>query len=184
MPDISLKAMFPQGMHPTPATVASPPYPARHSHLPLSVFIAENSSQAHMEELVDGLPSLSRILDPGGQAVHWSLPGVSLKEATPQGEHPMLVTLASPLYPARHSHTPLPSFFLSSEDTHNQSHSWNFERYLQLLLPWDMKCIGRCLCFPCRLQTHKDCTQHQHSLHRHHIQQSTHTFRFLHSSQH
>ena len=50
-------------------TVASPPYPAEHSHLPVSELNSAFDPQTQESELV-AVVSPSEMEDPGGHAVH------------------------------------------------------------------------------------------------------------------
>ena len=58
-------------------TVASPPYPAEHSHLPVSEFISAFPPQTQESELV-AVVSPPEMEDPDGQAVHWVFPAAPL----------------------------------------------------------------------------------------------------------
>ena len=117
-PTSSLCAFEPQGVQPTIATVASPPYPAEHSQRPVSVFISAFDPHTQEPELVASV-SPSAMLDPAGHDVHCVLPTSDLYDVVPQALHPTLATVASPPYPAEHSQRPV-SVFISAFAPHTQ----------------------------------------------------------------
>ena len=104
LPAVGLKALDPHGLHPTKPLIASPPYPAEHSQRPVSEFKTAFAPQAHEAELV-ALLAPPEINDPVGHGVQAMLPAVALKPAEPHGLQPTKVLVASPPYPASHSHT-------------------------------------------------------------------------------
>ena len=79
--------------------VASPPYPAEHSHRPVSVFISAFNPHTQESELV-AFVLASAMLDPAGHAMHCAFPTSDLYNAVPQALHPRLGFVASPPYPA------------------------------------------------------------------------------------
>ena len=98
--------------------VASPPYPAEHSHRPVSVFISAFNPQTQESELVAFVLS-SAMLDPAGHAMHCAFPTSDLYEAVPQVLQPIPVFVASPPYPAAHSQRPV-SVFISAFNPQTQ----------------------------------------------------------------
>ena len=102
LPVVGLKDVEPHGLHPTKLFVASPPYPAEHSHRSVSVFISALPPQVQENELV-ALITPPPMEDPEGQAVHCVFPREPLNALEPQTLHPMLLLVASPPYPALHS---------------------------------------------------------------------------------
>jgi len=50
------------------------------------------------------------MLDPAGHEVHCVFPTSDLYAVVPQALHPMLGFVASPPYPAEHSHRPVSAF--------------------------------------------------------------------------
>ena len=106
-PRLPLKALEPHAVHPLP--VASPPYPAEHSHRLDSEFNSLFVPQTQESELV-ALKIPSAIEDPPGHAVHCVFPPPTLKALEPHALQPTLNEVASPPYPAEHSQRSVSEF--------------------------------------------------------------------------
>ena len=85
--------------------MASPPCPAEHSHWFVSELNSAFATQTQESEsvAVASFPPLE-IEAPRGQEVHCSLPTSPLNAEDPHGLQPTLADVASPPYPAEHSH--------------------------------------------------------------------------------
>ena len=103
LPAPPLNALVPQALHPIVTTVASPPYPAEHSHRPVSEFISALLPQTQEPESV-ALEIPPAIEDPEGQDVQPVFPSSTLNALVPHGLQPTLNEAASPPYPGEHSH--------------------------------------------------------------------------------
>ena len=109
LPVEDLKAAEPQTLHPPKLLVASPPYPAEHSHTWASTFMSEFKGHSQLVEEVAFVTS-SAMLAPRAQESQPTFPAALLYSRAPHGLHPTAILDASPLYPASHSHRPASAF--------------------------------------------------------------------------